>query len=86
MRHERGYDTEVGEGGGRLRSGEKQLISFARAVIADPAFFLLDEATASIDTETEHAVQQAIETIRQSRTMIVVAHRCRQFGTPTGFS
>lgn len=75
MRHERGYDTEVGEGGGRLSTGEKQLISFARAVIADPAFFLLDEATASIDTETEHAVQQAIETIRQGRTMIVVAHR-----------
>lgn len=75
MRHERGYETEVGEGGGLLSTGEKQLISFARAVIADPAFFLLDEATASIDTETEHAVQQAIETIRQGRTMIIVAHR-----------
>ncbi len=75
MRHENGYATEVGEGGGRLSTGEKQLISFARAVIADPSFFLLDEATASIDTETEHAVQQAIETIRRGRTMIVVAHR-----------
>lgn len=75
MRHDKGYNTEVGEGGGRLSTGEKQLISFARAVIAKPAFFLLDEATSSIDTETEHAVQRAIETIRQGRTMIVVAHR-----------
>ena len=57
---ENGYDSDVGEGGDRLSTGEKQLISFARAVLADPAIFVLDEATSSIDTQTEQLIQNAI--------------------------
>jgi len=52
MKLEKGYETEVGEGGSRLSTGEKQLISFARAILADPRIFVLDEATSSVDTET----------------------------------
>ncbi|MBW9151708.1 ABC transporter ATP-binding protein [Clostridium estertheticum] len=69
------YDTQVGEGGGNLSTGEKQLISFARAILADPALFVLDEATSSIDTETERMIQNAIEKVLKSRTSFVVAHR-----------
>lgn len=72
---EKGYQTEVGEGGGRLSTGEKQLISFARAIIADPAIFVLDEATSSIDTETEMIIQNAIEKILSGRTSFIIAHR-----------
>ena len=72
---DKGYDTEVGEGGSRLSTGEKQLISFARAVVADPALFILDEATSSIDTETEKVIQNAITSILKGRTSFVVAHR-----------
>jgi ATP-binding cassette subfamily B protein len=72
---EKGYDTDVGEGGGRLSTGQKQLISFARAVIAEPAIFVLDEATSSIDTETEQVIQHAIETLLVDRTSFVIAHR-----------
>ena len=72
---EQGYDTDVGEGGGRLSTGQKQLISFARAVIAEPAIFVLDEATSSIDTETEQVIQHAIETLLVDRTSFVIAHR-----------
>ena len=71
----KGYDTEVEEGGGRLSTGQKQLISIARAVLADPAIFVLDEATSSVDTETEHLVQEAIQYIMQGRTCLVIAHR-----------
>ncbi len=70
-----GYDTDVGEGGDRLSTGEKQLISFARAVLCDPPIFVLDEATASIDTETEQLIQQAISHILRGRTSFVIAHR-----------
>ncbi|MBU3153938.1 ABC transporter ATP-binding protein/permease [Clostridium estertheticum] len=69
------YDTQVGEGGGNLSTGEKQLISFARAILANPALFVLDEATSSIDTETEKMIQNAIEKVLKSRTSFVVAHR-----------
>ncbi|MCB2357695.1 ABC transporter ATP-binding protein [Clostridium estertheticum] len=69
------YDTQVGEGGGNLSTGEKQLISFARAILANPALFVLDEATSSIDTETERMIQNAIEKVLKNRTSFVVAHR-----------
>ena len=72
---EKGFDTEVGEGGDRLSTGEKQLISFARAVLADPRLFILDEATSSIDTEMEMLLQDAIHTLLQGRTSFVIAHR-----------
>lgn len=71
----KGYDTEVGEGGGLLSTGQKQLISFARAILADPAIFVLDEATSSIDTETEQLIQKAIQTVLQGRTSFIIAHR-----------
>lgn len=72
---EKGYDTEVGEGGDRLSTGEKQLISFARAVLADPRIFVLDEATSSIDTETEQLIQQATARLLEGRTSFLIAHR-----------
>lgn len=72
---EQGYDTDVGEGGDRLSTGEKQLISFARAVIADPRIFVLDEATSSIDTATEQLIQNAISHLLQNRTSFLIAHR-----------
>ena len=75
MKLEKGYDTEVGEGGAMLSTGEKQLISFARAIISKPSLFVLDEATSSIDTETEHLIQEAIHNVLQGRTSFVIAHR-----------
>ncbi len=71
----KGYDTEVGEGGIRLSTGQKQLICFARVILADPRIFVLDEATSSIDAETEQLIQEAITTVLQGRTSLVVAHR-----------
>ena len=75
LRLEKGYDTEVGEGGARLSTGEKQLISFARVILADPKIFVLDEATSSIDTETEQLIQNAITRVLKDRTSFIVAHR-----------
>lgn len=75
MRMEHGYDSEVGEGGARLSTGEKQLISFARAILANPAIVFLDEATSSIDTESEKAIQYAVKKLLENRTSFVVAHR-----------
>ncbi len=72
---EKGYDTQVGEGGSFLSTGEKQLVSFARAIIADPAIFVLDEATSSVDTETEGLIQEAITNILKNRTSFIIAHR-----------
>lgn len=72
---ENGYDTEVGEGGARLSTGQKQLISFARVILANPRLFVLDEATSSIDTETEQTIQNAITRVLAGRTSFVVAHR-----------
>lgn len=70
-----GYDAQIGEGGNTLSTGEKQLLSFARAILADPAIFVLDEATSSVDTLTETLVQQAIEKLMHGRTNFVIAHR-----------
>ncbi|WP_353094125.1 ABC transporter ATP-binding protein [Tissierella praeacuta] len=75
MDTEKGYDTEVGEGGGLLSTGQKQLISFARAVVRNPRLFVLDEATSSIDTETEKIIQDAIHKVLDGRTSFVIAHR-----------
>ena len=74
-RLEKGLDTNVGEGGDLLSTGEKQLISFARASLADPKILILDEATASVDTITEQKIQSAIETVIRNRTSVVIAHR-----------
>ncbi len=71
----KGYDSPVGEGGNLLSTGQKQLISFARAVLADPRIFVLDEATSSIDTETEQLIQNAIQNVLEGRTSFIVAHR-----------
>lgn len=72
---EKGYDSDVGEGGDRLSTGEKQLISFARAVLANPRIFVLDEATSSIDTQTEQLIQNAISHLLKDRTSFLIAHR-----------
>lgn len=75
MKLEKGYDSDVGESGGRLSTGEKQLISFARAILADPAIFVLDEATSSIDTHTEQLIQQATGRLLKGHTSFIIAHR-----------
>jgi ATP-binding cassette subfamily B protein len=72
---EDGYDTNVNERGSRLSLGQRQLIAFARALIADPRILILDEATANIDTETEILVQDGIKKLMEGRTSIVIAHR-----------
>ena len=72
---EKGYDTDVGEGGNLLSTGQKQLVSFARALIGWPAIFVLDEATSSVDTETEVKIQNAIQTALSGRTSFIIAHR-----------
>ena len=72
---EKGIETDVGEGGDLLSTGEKQLISFARAIIKDPKIVVLDEATASVDTITEQKIQAAIDQVIKGRTSIVIAHR-----------
>ncbi|MBR4711566.1 MAG: ABC transporter ATP-binding protein [Clostridia bacterium] len=70
-----GYAADVGENGSRLSTGQKQLISFARALVTDPAIFVLDEATSSVDTETEQLIQQAIARTLAGRTSFIIAHR-----------
>jgi ATP-binding cassette subfamily B protein len=70
-----GYNADVGEGGGKLSTGERQLISFARAVIHNPTLLVLDEATSSVDAKTEQAIQHAIEAVLKNRTSFVIAHR-----------
>ena len=72
---EHGLDTDVGEGGDLLSTGEKQLISFARAILADPRILILDEATASVDTMTEAKIQSAMEAVTAGRTCLMIAHR-----------
>ncbi|MBP7141256.1 MAG: ABC transporter ATP-binding protein [Opitutaceae bacterium] len=72
---ESGYESQVGEGGNRLSTGQRQLISFARALLADPQIFVMDEATSSIDTETEQLIQRGLETVFSGRISFVIAHR-----------
>ena len=72
---EKGYYTEVNERGSKLSQGQKQLISFARALLADPRILILDEATSSIDTQTEILVQKGLERLLKGRTSFVIAHR-----------
>jgi len=70
-----GYDAEVGENGSNLSVGQRQLVSFARALLANPRILILDEATSSVDTATERIIQQALDTLMQGRTSFVIAHR-----------
>ncbi|MEM1154078.1 MAG: ATP-binding cassette domain-containing protein, partial [Pseudomonadota bacterium] len=75
MKMEKGYDTEIQEGGNNLSTGQKQLISFARAVIGNPQILVMDEATSSVDTQTEHLLQQSLQSVLRGRTSFVIAHR-----------
>jgi ATP-binding cassette, subfamily B, bacterial len=75
LKLEKGYDTDVGERGDKLSTGQKQLISFARAILANPRIFVLDEATSSVDTETENLIKDAITSILKGRTSFIIAHR-----------
>jgi ATP-binding cassette subfamily B protein len=70
-----GYDTEVQEGGGGLSTGQRQLISFARALLADPRVLILDEATSSVDAESERRIERAMDVLFNGRTSVIVAHR-----------
>ena len=72
---EHGYDTEVGEGGERLSTGQRQLVALARAVLRDPQILVMDEATSSIDTATEQLVQAGVDEVLRGRIAFVVAHR-----------
>jgi ATP-binding cassette, subfamily B, bacterial len=75
MTLEDGYDTQTGEGGSRLSAGQKQLVSFARAILADPQILVMDEATSSVDTETEQRIQQGMANVLSGRIAFVIAHR-----------
>ncbi len=75
MAMDKGYASEVGERGSRLSTGQKQLISFARAILSDPGMFVLDEATSSVDTETEQLIHQAMQNALRGRTSFIIAHR-----------
>jgi ABC-type multidrug transport system fused ATPase/permease subunit len=75
MRLEKGYDTELQERGQNLSMGQRQLISFARALLANPAILLLDEATASVDSYSEYVLQQSLGNLRKGRTTVIIAHR-----------
>jgi len=72
---EQGYDTNIGDRGSKLSGGERQRLTIARAVLKNPPILILDEATSSLDTESERLVQDAINNMMQNRTSIVIAHR-----------
>jgi ATP-binding cassette subfamily B protein len=72
---EKGYDQQVGEGGNLLSTGQKQLLSLARAVLAKPEIFIMDEATSSVDTLTESLIQKGMENLMRGRTSFIIAHR-----------
>ena len=71
----KGYDTELSEDGGNLSQGQRQLLTIARAILANPAVLILDEATSSVDTRTEMKIQQAMLKLMEGRTSFVIAHR-----------
>ena len=75
MNFEKGYDQDVGEGGNLLSVGQKQLISIARAILAQPDIFIMDEATSSVDTLTEALIQRGMENLMTGRTSFIIAHR-----------
>ena len=75
MRLPEGYDTPLGQRGRNLSVGQRQLISFARALLADPRILILDEATSSVDTQTEQVIQRALARLFNGRTAFVIAHR-----------
>jgi len=75
MTFDNGYNTQTGEGGNRLSAGQKQLVSLARAIVADPQILIMDEATSSVDTETEQQIQKGLATLLKGRTGFIIAHR-----------